>query len=126
MAKERERERERAERLGEIQLTVICFLPIGFADLVGRKYGVKNKLPHNRGKSWAGSLAFFFASLISQALYVGLFHRLGWFDVTLAQYAPVMLLVTAVCTVVESLPVEEFDNLTVFVVGLVTNKLMGY
>ena len=35
----------------------------GIADIVGRRYGAGNPLPHNRNKSWAGSAAMFIGTV---------------------------------------------------------------
>jgi len=89
----------------------------GFADLVGRRWGYA-KLPWNHGKSWAGSGAFFLSSLLFAGAFVALFHATGWFSTSLAAYIPRLLLVTTAATLVESLPVEEWDNATVFLTAL--------
>ena len=35
----------------------------GIADIVGRRFGKGNPLPHNSNKSWAGSVAMFLGEL---------------------------------------------------------------
>ena len=97
----------------------------GFADLAGRKYGGAARLPHNRSKSWAGSCAFFVASLAFQCAYAHLFHTQGWLRVGLAQSLPTIVAVTLVSTVVESLPVSDWDNLTVSLAAWGCHRLLG-
>jgi phytol kinase len=96
----------------------------GFADLVGRKYG-QSRLPHNRSKSWAGSIAFFLLSLVFQCAFIHFFHGRGWFAESLAQCLPVLILATLVSTLVESLPLKDWDNLTVCLTVWGCHKMFG-
>lgn len=98
---------------------------LGFADLFGRKYGGSARLPHNRAKSWAGSIAFFAMSLGFQCAFTHLFHARGWFDVSLQQYLPTILKVTLVATAVESLPVDDWDNVTVSLSAWAVHLMLG-
>jgi len=118
---------------------------VGFADIIGRRYG-KHRWPHNPAKSLEGSLAFFVSSMILQGLFVHLFHSLHWydvlvlvcvmisltfslifrFDVSLGAYFNAMAIVSAVSCLVESLPLSEWDNLTVFLAAIVTNRSLGF
>ncbi|ELR20703.1 phytol kinase 2, putative [Acanthamoeba castellanii str. Neff] len=108
-----------------ISILLILCAGDGFADLAGRKYGGAARLPHNRSKSWAGSCAFFVASLAFQCAYAHLFHAQGWLRVGLAQSLPTIVAVTLVSTVVESLPVSDWDNLTVSLAAWGCHKLLG-
>jgi len=97
----------------------------GFADLVGRKFG-RHKLPHNRAKSWEGSVAFLLASIVLQVVFVHLFHTWGWFPTTAAGYLAKSVWLSAVGCVVESLPFGDWDNGTVFVAVLCADSLRFY
>lgn len=52
-------------------------------------------------------------SLAFQIALLHLFHTFGWFTVDLQQYMPTLLAVTLTATVVESLPIDDWDNVTV-------------
>ncbi len=109
--------------LGIMALMLLC-AGDGFADLVGRRWG-QVKLPWNGGKSWAGSAAFFLSSLVFTGAFVALFHARGWFDVSARAYLPTVLAVSAGATLVESLPIAEWDNVTVFLTALLLGYLVG-
>ena len=97
--------------LGLAALLVLC-AGDGMADLVGRRFGGNSPLPWNRRKSLHGSLAFFAAALASALAFCAWFHAIGLLPYMLDPAR--LALVTLVGTLVESLPVEEWDNLTVF------------
>jgi phytol kinase len=74
----------------------------------GMKWGDK-KLPWCPGKSWVGSLTFFATAFFAALPFVSI---------------PYALLLAALGTAVESLPISEADNLTVpLAVGLVARFL---
>ena len=100
------------------QLVLLC-VGDGLADLVGRRWGANAPLPHSPRKSWHGSIAFFLGSYVAGILflilcsdaglgYYPLHHVLPW--ITGAKWAIVVL----VATVVESLPIDNIDNITVY------------
>ncbi|MGF1495626.1 MAG: diacylglycerol/polyprenol kinase family protein [Elainellaceae cyanobacterium] len=93
----------------------------GLADIVGRRFGT-HKLPLNPHKSWAGSAAMLLGSFLFGFGYVGLFNSLGMFQPALT-LGPAMVKVAGIAiaaTLVEALPVQEVDNITITltVVGL--------
>eukprot|EP00775_Hariotina_reticulata_P001450 gene1450-1792_t len=94
----------------------------GLADIVGRRWGgagswIGGSLPHNRNKTWAGSLGCFFGSCVATYGYLKLFSGLGCLSVAPQLSAHIMLRtsvnVSLVAALVESLPLQEMDNLTV-------------
>lgn len=89
-------------------LASLCILGSGDAasTLVGRRS--KRTLPHNRKKTWGGSLAFFIASL--PAVYFA-----GWQAIVVA----------ALAAVAESMESDIDDNLIVSVVCVVAFRLLG-
>lgn len=48
---------------------MITYLPSGIADIVGRRFG-SQKLPYNKNKSFAGSIAMVVAGFISSVACV--------------------------------------------------------
>ncbi|MBR5645411.1 MAG: phosphatidate cytidylyltransferase [Treponema sp.] len=70
----------------------------GFASLIGKMFG-KRKLPFSRGKTYAGSLGCFIASFISLFL--------------LTKSSYISLIIAAATTLIESLPLGDFDNIII-------------
>jgi phytol kinase len=95
--------------VGIVALMALCGGD-GLADIIGRRYGI-HKLPLNPDKSWAGSVA----------MYIGSFSFAGgmllWFrHLELLTFPPstlaIVAVITLVVTLVEALPLQEIDNLT--------------
>jgi phytol kinase len=110
---------------GAIAVSMMCGGD-GFADIIGRRFGAAQnlKLPWNSSKSWPGSLAMFCAGMAMSAGFFWHFCSMGYFQC----YSPVAVLpylavVCAACTLVESLPINNWfdDNLSVPLVATVTS-----
>lgn len=99
--------------LGILALMMMCGGD-GLADVVGRRFGTA-KLPFNRDKSWAGSAAMLAGSLVFGYGFVALFSALGYFP--LPAFWPVAGMCLAV-TLVEMLPVRDWDNVTITLTAL--------
>lgn len=105
-----------------IAIVVLC-AGDGASGLFGPIYG-KTPLAWNRRKSWEGT-AFFF--LFSALFTVGMhfyFAQLGWIPLPyshpmeiLPYFGKIVILASATA-VVESLPVPDWDNITVFISSL--------
>lgn len=100
--------------VGVVTLAFLC-AGDGVAELVGRRLGGSNPLPHNPEKSLAGSLACFVGGFLTALLYLSIFNWSGSLQMTADTGLGVirLLLVSAIGAVVESLPVKDWDNLTV-------------
>ncbi|GLC36164.1 hypothetical protein PLESTB_001373600 [Pleodorina starrii] len=99
----------------------------GLADIVGRRWGAGAKLPYNKSKSWAGSIAMLVGGYGMSYGLIVLFCELGFF----ACYPPGAMLsclgaIALAATVVESLPINQFvdDNVSVPVVAAVLSMLL--
>ena len=112
-----------------LSIVILC-LGDGSSGLIGPKYG-RNKLPWNKGKSWQGSFAFFFFAFSG----VLLLHLYAIFQnwiiinpyITYDSGVNFVLKVAGVVgasTFVESLPIPEWDNLTVFITSSILSKWM--
>ncbi|MEB3356992.1 MAG: hypothetical protein VKK04_09715 [Synechococcales bacterium] len=99
--------------IGLLALMMMCGGD-GLADIVGRRWG-KHKLPLNPDKSWAGSAAMLLGSFLLGFGYVWLFNSLGMFQpaLTLGHTVRGVAVVAIAATVVEALPVQEIDNMTI-------------
>lgn len=86
----------------------------GFADIVGRRYG-SLKLPFNKKKSWAGSVAMFISGFLLSALMLSYFSWLGYIHVNWEETFGKLVLVALAATVVECIPVTDVvdDNISV-------------
>ena len=97
--------------IGVIGLMLMCGGD-GLADIVGRRWG-RAKLPWAQDKSWMGSLGMLLGGWSFARGAVWVFGMLGVF------HAPIgsnLLPITAIAlagTLVESLPIKDFDNITV-------------
>lgn len=102
-------------RTSPIAIAAICNLCAGdgLADIVGRRFGSK-KLPYNKNKSIAGSIAMVVAGFLASIGYMHYFSAFGYVEESW-QMAYKFLVVSLAAALVESHPVStEFDdNLTV-------------
>jgi len=97
------------------------------ADLIGRRYGKTNKWFFNSNKSMAGSLAFFAASTICSiglSLWCG-YTRALVLPLKTDSLAARIAFISAVCTVVELLPLGN-DNWTVPISATILSSLLLY
>lgn len=99
--------------VGIVAMALMC-AGDGVADIVGRRYG-SEKLPWNRNKSWAGSMAMFAAGLPLSLLFISYFSGFGYFECDWWSTVWRVAIITFCATLVESLPITEKldDNLTV-------------
>jgi phytol kinase len=104
---------------GIIALMLLCGGD-GLAEVIGKKYG-KTPLPWSKRKSWAGFLAMFAGGLVFSLLMLWIYQFAGVFAGSLASYIPAVSVIAFVGMIVESLPIEDIDNLTI----PVTAALLG-
>ena len=105
---------------GILSLMMLCGGD-GLADIVGRRWGT-HKLPFSPAKSWIGSLAMFLGSFGFGLGLLLLFNQWGYFQPTLniGYTVGVVGAIAFIATLVESLPIQDVDNLTLtgVVIGL--------
>lgn len=92
----------------------------GLADIVGRRFGV-HKLFFNPQKSWIGSLAMFVGSFIFGFSFLALFNHFQYFHpaLDLVATAGSVTAIALVATIVEALPFQDIDNITLTAVAIV-------
>jgi phytol kinase len=106
--------------IGIVALMLLCGGD-GLADVVGKR--IKSPaLPWSPRKSVGGTLAVFAGGLILTAVVLGVYGLVGAIPGEAAIPWPAITLVIFVGTVVESLPFNDIDNLTVPAVAV----LLGY
>jgi len=108
--------------VGIVALMVMCGGD-GIADLVGRRYG-RIKLPWNKKKSWAGSLGVFLGGWLLSVFVLAIYTTTGVFSFPLILYIPGLTIIALACSLVESLPFENVDNITVTLAALVIGPLV--
>jgi phytol kinase len=105
---------------GVIALMILCGGD-GLADLVGKSYG-KHPLPWSTKKTWQGSIGMLAGGLILSIFVVGVFSLVGVFSYPVEKVFLGILLLSLAATLVETLPFQDIDNLTVPAIVI----LVGY
>ena len=95
----------------------------GFADIFGRKLG-KIKLPWNKKKSFAGTFGMFIGGWILAAVILMLYISLGIFSGTFTNYLIPLSVIALAGAIVESLPLQDIDNITVTITALILGHLL--
>ena len=107
--------------IGLISCCILC-VGDGLADLCGRaarSTRLHQPLPWNKQKTLVGSTTMFFSSLLFAYVFGLLYLQCGyWPTVSQSTYLQGVVYMSIVATLVESLPIVEVDNLTVFVSGV--------
>jgi len=98
--------------IGILALMILCGGD-GLADIVGRRFG-SHKLFFNSQKSWAGSLAMFVGSFTFGFGFLALFNDFQNFypALDLVATARNVAIISFVATIVEALPFQDIDNIT--------------
>ncbi|PPD81935.1 hypothetical protein GOBAR_DD21133 [Gossypium barbadense] len=113
-------------RTSPIGIAALCNLCAGdgLADVVGRRLGRK-KLPYNRNKSIAGSVAMATAGFLSSVGYMYYFSYFGYIQDGWGMILR-FLVVSLASALVESLPIstELDDNLTVSLTSIFIGSLI--
>lgn len=109
---------------GILIICCICFGD-GFAEVVGRRFGRK-KIFWSPSKSWVGSLAFFFASVIlTNILLLMIINMFESFIIIEFNWGLFCRVVNSAftSTMAESLPLDEVDNISIFLTISLTDWL---
>lgn len=112
----------RESPIGIIALMVLCGGD-GLADIIGRRFGAQ-KLPWNKGKSWMGSLGMLLGSWLFAMAMMVISISQGYFSVSTAEIILPVTLIALVCTLVESIPVHDIDNLTISLAAVLVGQLV--
>lgn len=113
-------------RYSPISIGLICNLCAGdgVADIVGRKFG-KQKLPYNKNKSFAGSIAMAIAGFLASIGFLHYFSLFGYIQVS-SKTVLGFLFMSLAAALVESHPLssELDDNLTVPLTSVLVGSLV--
>lgn len=101
----------RESPIGIIALMILCGGD-GFADIIGRRVN-SFALKWSPRKSFAGTISMFLGGLIFSSCLILIFINFGFLNINFLESFPKILLLNILATIVESLPVRDWDNLTV-------------
>lgn len=88
----------------------------GLADIIGRRFR-SSHLAWNGKKTWAGSIAMFVGGWVFSAGVLAIYAAAGELSFPLRNYLG-LTLISLMGTFIESLPMEDIDNLTVTGIAL--------
>lgn len=108
--------------IGIVALMMLCGGD-GLADIVGKRFG-KTRLPWSKNKTWAGSLGMFVGGWLFSVLVIWVYLLSGAFTGSLQDYLLPITVISLVATAVESLPLNDLDNLTVPAVAVILGHLL--
>eukprot|EP01083_Nonionella_stella_P035272 96310_1 len=117
--------------IGAVALSTLC-AGDGTAAIVGNKYPIY-QWPWNKRKSVGGSASFFVTSVLLSTCFYFYFKQCGWIEMehnhgnilSFWCFMRTLFPVTFMAMLVESLPIPEIDNLTVFGSVMLSYKMMG-
>ncbi len=95
----------------------------GIAEILGRRYG-RSKIPWNPGKSWIGTSGMFLGGFSFSIIMVGLFTALNFFPGSLPSYLIPVTLISIACTLTETLPFRDIDNISISLVATIMGLLI--
>lgn len=106
--------------IGIIALMMLCGGD-GLADIVGKRF-TSGRLPWSKAKSWLGSLSMLVGGWVFSAMVILIYVVANAFTGPYWSYLGPVTIIALVCTLVESIPYRDIDNLTVPAVAV----LLGY
>lgn len=108
--------------VGMIALMLLCGGD-GLADIIGKRIPTRS-LPWSPNKTWAGSLAMFGGGWFFSFLIIAIYHLAGIVDRSPASFLIPITIISVAGMLIESLPLNDLDNLTVPVVALLIGHIM--
>jgi phytol kinase len=107
---------------GIIALMLLCGGD-GIADLLGKRIN-SSRLPWSSRKTWAGTLSMFLGGWLVSIVIIWIYLAAGRFAGGMEVYLLSITIIAAACTLVESLPFKDIDNLTVPVTAVFIGSLL--
>ncbi len=108
--------------LGMVPLMIMCGGD-GLADVIGNRIK-SSRLPWSKNKSWAGSIAMAFGGWISALFILVIYTSFNQLSGPLIHYLPGITVVSLAAMVIESLPYNDIDNLTVPIISVLLGLLV--
>lgn len=109
--------------IGIVALMILCGGD-GIADLVGSRWGKQYPIPWSKSKSLVGSLGMFMGGLIFSFTILAIFISAGFFQLSLLETLSKLLIVCISATIVESLPFDNIDNVSVPITAIIIGSLV--
>jgi len=109
--------------IGIVALMILCGGD-GIADLVGSRWGKHYPIPWSKSKSLVGSLGMFMGGLIFSFTILAIFISAGFFQLSLLETLSKLLIVCISTTIVESLPFDNIDNVSVPITAIIIGSLV--
>ena len=107
---------------GIIALMLLCGGD-GLADVVGKRFG-SIRLPWSKNKSLQGSFAMFAGGWLLSVGVLVIYISQGYFSTDMLAILPSITLISAVGMIVESIPFNDIDNVTVPLVAVMLSHIM--
>mgnify|MGYP000936779629 FL=1 len=109
--------------IGIVALMILCGGD-GIADLVGSRWGKHYPIPWSKSKSLVGSLGMFMGGLIFSFTILAIFISAGFFQLSLLETLSKLLIVCISAIIVESLPFDNIDNVSVPITAIIIGFLV--
>jgi phytol kinase len=109
--------------IGIVALMILCGGD-GLADIIGKSYGRNNPLFWSKKKTLAGSLGMFVGGWVFAVIVLVIYMAAGYFNGTILHYLSGITIISIVATLVESLPFDDIDNITVTLVSVLLGFLL--
>jgi phytol kinase len=108
--------------VGIIALMLLCGGD-GLAEILGRRLG-KHKIPWSKNKTFLGSIGMLIGGWFFAVLIIGIYIYAGIFTPPLRIYIPGITIIAFIAMVVESLPIPDFDNITITLTGVILGLIL--
>lgn len=109
--------------IGIVALMILCGGD-GIADLVGSRWGKHYPIPWSKSKSLVGSLGMFMGGLKFSFTILAIFISAGFFQLSLLETLSKLLIVCISAIIVESLPFDNIDNVSVPITAIIIGFLV--
>jgi phytol kinase len=107
--------------IGIVALMMLCGGD-GLAEVMGSRFGTR-KLPWSKNKSWIGTASMFVGGWVLSVVVLAIFIAAGIFAGGLTDFLLPVTFIALACTAVETLPLDDLDNLTVPIVAVALGHL---
>lgn len=112
----------RNSAIGIIALMILCGGD-GLADIVGNRIGGR-RVPWSQKKTIAGSLTVLIGGFIFAFFIIWIFIGQGYLNLTLVESVISIVIIALSATIVESLPFENIDNITIPLVAVLIGMMV--
>lgn len=108
--------------IGIVALMLLCGGD-GLADIVGKRIK-SGPLPWSKRKTWIGTASMFVGGWVFAVAVMMVFIAKGIFQGSIIEYLFAITIIAIVGTLVESLPIKDYDNLTVPLAAVILGHLL--